>query len=202
MNVIAFAHLTIVIGSGDANFPFGQLQTHKFLNVENAREKFKIMKGQSQLHDIYLVDQDIPIEFVKYKPEAPSQKKIPAEHESTIVGSTIHSQSFDDTFFRELRELLKVEKDLKMDSYSFRTLNLGRSVELRNSKSAPKFNQFIDESGMSSIALYVSNISDLPSNFKSIPAFELSLGSNRYKITFVECGKVWVELIERLSKSS
>jgi hypothetical protein len=198
MKVIAFSHLTIVIDSEGKRLPPEHLQTHKFLNVENAPEKISIMRGQSQLHDIYLVNQEIPIEFVRYNPGLKNLEFPTLESELAIVGSTIHSRSFDGSFFRELCELLNLKASSKPDSFTFRTLNLGRFVELRFSKHAPSFNLYIDEPGMSAFAVYVTRISDIPPNFKSLTPLELKLGHNRYKIIFVQCGKVWVELIERL----
>ena len=172
------------------------------MNVDNTQEKLDIMLGESPQHDIYLVNQKIPIEFVRYKPDLQNQEFSPLETDLMIVGNTIHSQSFDGQFFRELCELLNIKANAKPDSYSFRTLNIGMFVELKYSKHAPNFNLFVDEYGVSSFALYVTRISDIPPNFKSSPPFELYLGLNHYKIIFVRCGRVWVELIERLSKSS
>ncbi len=202
MKFIAFAHLTFAMNEEEIRKLSQNAYFRKFLNITNPDEKRMAMTSISDTHNIRIIRNNFDFEVNTYSNGPGASVEISNSLiEDYDSSGEIRSSSFSSDFFCDLRNLLGIRTFNVDKTIRLRSLNPSKFISLKFDSNYPRFQEKVDIPGLASIAFYVTDIDSarfLNGNRGETETFKLNLDSIAYRIKFVRCGEVWVELIERI----
>lgn len=206
MLFIAFAHVSVC--TSDSPIPGTWKKLSIFNRLPNPVEKKRFSKQFSESHSLALYQADFDIEVIRYNNSDNLNSRLgnsKVQFEDIFIKNIIVSSSFSENFLLNLSWLTKQKNHISNGELRFRTLTQNNSVIFKQDDSKPKFNDFLDEEGLASLAFYVDKIdySWLKENQTAgiisdlTEVFDLSVGKNLFRIVLIKVGGIYIELISR-----
>lgn len=205
MKILAFSHLTFCLPEEAKSFGKDIFGNGTEVRVQNHANKKIFMEEESSTH--YLYWNKIGIEVTAY---LNTRFNSPASRELAYKFLTDYAiapyqikMCYSPEFISFLNEFGRLEK---IDNHGFLLKGVGifKDFKIFNDCTGPfsKPNQYLDEAGLSGIAVYIDSVAEsikfgkTLGEIKSEP-YEVWLENRKFQVQFIKIGGVNIELLSR-----
>lgn len=205
MKILAFSHLTFSLPEEAKSFGKDIFGNGTEIEVQNHANKKIFMKGESATH--YLYWNKIGIEITSYlntRFNFPDSRRLAYKFLANYASVPYQIKiCYSSEFISFLKEFGRLEK-INNDEFLLKGIGVFKDFKILHDCTGPfsKPNQYLDEAGLSAIAVYIDSVADSIQfgnalvEVKSKP-YEVCLGNRKFQVQFVKIGGVNIELLSR-----
>lgn len=205
MKILAFSHLTFCLPEGAKSFGKDIFGSGTEVRVQNHVNKKIFMQEDTSTH--YLYWNKIGIEVTAYlntRFNSPTSRELAYKFLTDYASCPYQiKMCFSPEFISFLNEFGKLEK---IDNHGFVLKGVGvfKDLKIFSDCTGPfsKPNQYLDEAGLSGIAVYVDSVAESIEFEKTLGAiksepYEVWLENRKFQVQFIQIGGVNIELLSR-----
>jgi hypothetical protein len=205
MKILAFSHLTFTLPREATSFGNDIFGNSTEIEVQNHANKKIFMGSESATH--YLYWNKIGIEITSYhntKFNFPESHRLAYEFLANYANVPYQIKiCYSPEFISFLKEFGRLKK-IRNKEFLLKGVGVFNDLKILHDCTGPfsRPNQYLDEAGLSAIALYVDSVAESIQfgntfvELKSKP-YEVCLGSRKFQVQFVKIGGVNIELLSR-----